>query len=119
MLTVEKIGGTSMSKFQDVMTNIIMKPCQDCGNYNRIFVVSAYNDVTNWLLEHKKTKQPGIYQKFVNGEDFSRAMLELLDKLIAINRTFESIRLDQGKADEFISDRIIQAKNYLKSLADV
>ncbi len=119
ILTVEKIGGSSMSKFQDVMNNIIMRPCEGCDYYNRIFVVSAYNDVTNWLLEHKKTKQPGIYQKFVNGEDFSRAMLELLDKLIAINRTFESIRLNQGKADEFISDRIIQAKNYLKSLADV
>jgi aspartate kinase len=119
MLTVEKIGGTSMSKFQDVMNNIIMKPCADCGNYNRIFVVSAYNNVTNWLLEHKKTKEPGIYQQFVDHTDYNRAMMELLDKLIAINRTFESIGLNQQKADEFITGRMAQAKNYLNNLADV
>ena len=119
MLTVEKIGGTSMSKFQDVLNNIVMKPCHECGYYNRIFVVSAYNDVTNWLLEHKKTKQPGIYQKFLNHEDYNLALLTLLDKLIAINRTFIPISLDQGKADEFITNRVVQSKNYLNSLADV
>ncbi len=119
MLTVEKIGGTSMSKFQDVMNNIIMKPCQDCGYYNRIFVVSAYNNVTNWLLEHKKTKEPGIYQQFVVHADYNRAMMELLDKLIAINRTFENIGLNQEKADEFITGRMAQARNYLNNLADV
>jgi len=119
MLTVEKIGGTSMSMFQDVMNNIIMKPCEGCDYYNRVFVVSAYNNVTNWLLEHKKTKEPGIYLKFVNLEDYNQALMQLLDKLIAINRTFESIGLDQKKADEFITARILQAKNYLNSLADV
>lgn len=119
MLTVEKIGGTSMSMFQDVMNNIIMKPCEGCHYYNRVFVVSAYNNVTNWLLEHKKTKEPGIYLKFVNREDYNQALMQLLDKLMAINRTFESIGLDQKKADEFITARILQAKNYLNSLADV
>ena len=108
-----------MSKFQDVLNNIILKPCEGCGIYNRIFVVSAYNDVTNWLLEHKKTKEPGIYQKFVNHEDYNLALFNLLDKLIEINRTFKSIGLDQGKADDFITNRIVHAKNYLSSLADV
>ena len=82
-------------------------------------MVSAYNNVTNWLLEHKKTKEPGIYLKFVNHEDYNQALMELLDKLIAINRTFEIIGLNQAKADEFITNRIVQAKNYLNSLADV
>jgi aspartate kinase len=119
MLTVEKIGGSSMSKFQDVMNNIIMKPSGGSGYYNRIFVVSAYNDVTNWLLEHKKTKEPGIYQKFVNREDYNIALFNLLEKLISINRTFKSIGLVQERADEFITNRIVQSKNYLNSLADV
>jgi aspartate kinase len=119
MLTVEKIGGSSMSKFEDVLNNIIMKPNPGYGYYNRVFVVSAYNNVTNWLLEHKKTKEPGIYLKFVNREDYNQALIELLDKLIAINRTFESIGLDQQKADEFITNRIFQAKSYLNNLADV
>ncbi len=119
MLTVEKIGGTSMSKFDDVLKNIIMKPCHGCGMYNRIFVVSAYNNVTNWLLEHKKTKVSGIYLKFVNNENYDEAMMDLLQKLIEINRSFESIGLNQKDADQFISDRILQAKNYLYNLASV
>ncbi len=119
MLTVEKIGGTSMSKFEDVLKNIIMKPCHGCGMYNRIFVVSAYNNVTNWLLEHKKTKVPGIYLKFVNNEQYDEAMMELLQNLIAINRTFEHIGLNQKEADQFISDRMHQAKDYLHNLASV
>ena len=119
MLTVEKIGGTSMTKFQDVLQNIIIGPCRDGYYYNRIFIVSAYNNVTNWLLEHKKTKEPGIYQKFVNNGDYNKALFELLEKLIDINRTFADIKLDQDKADAFITQRIKQAKSYLNNLADV
>ncbi|HLO57454.1 MAG TPA: aspartate kinase [Bacteroidales bacterium] len=119
MLTVEKIGGTSMSKFEDVMNNIIMKPCNSCDYYNRIFVVSAYNNVTNWLLEHKKTKEPGIYLKFVNSDNYQKAIMELLQKLLEINRTFESIGLNLDKADEFITNRILQARSYLDNLASV
>ena len=60
MLTVEKIGGTSMSQFHDVLQNIIKGNRKGDDLYNRIFVVSAYNNVTNWLLEHKKTGLTGF-----------------------------------------------------------
>jgi aspartate kinase len=119
MLTVEKIGGTSMTRFQDVLKNIIIGHREDCDYYNRIFVVSAYENVTNWLLEHKKTGAPGIYQKFVNNEDYSRSLHELLNKLLNINRSFTGIKLDMEVAENFITNRIVSAKNYLDSLADV
>ncbi len=119
MLTVEKIGGTSMSKFHEVLKNIIIGEREDCDYYNRIFVVSAYENVTNWLLEHKKTGEPGIYQKFLNNEDYSRALHGLLNKLLDINMTFTDINLDIEVADKFITNRIVQAQNYLNSLADV
>jgi aspartate kinase len=119
MLTVEKIGGTSMSQFQDVVKNIIIGNRKPVDYYNRIFVVSAYNNVTNWLLEHKKTKEPGIYLKFVNSEDYNTALDSLLLKLIDINKTFESTGLDLKVAEEFITTRINQTKNYLTSLAEV
>lgn len=124
MLTVEKIGGTSMSQFKDVLNNIIIgkrkldKISAD-EMYNRIFVVSAYNNVTNWLLEHKKTGEPGIYVKFLNDEDYAGALDDLAQKLIQINRTFEDIKLDQQLADEFVYDRIAKAKNYLLSMHSV
>lgn len=119
MLTVEKIGGTSMSAFQDVLKNIVIGSRKPDEYYNRIFVVSAYNNVTNWLLEHKKTGEPGIYQRFADGKDYNPYLDKLLEDLIALNRGFESIGLDQHAADKFIATRIVQTKNYLSSLADV
>jgi aspartate kinase len=119
MLTVEKIGGTSMSQFGDVVKNIVIGSRKEGEYYNRIMVVSAYNNVTNWLLEHKKTKEPGIYARFADGRDYNEALADLLKKLIEINHSFENIGLDLKAADHFISARIVQTRNYLNSLADV
>ena len=55
MHTVEKIGGTSMSCFKDLLENIFLSQHPKHGLYQRIFVVSAYSGMTNQLLEHKKT----------------------------------------------------------------
>ncbi len=117
MLTVEKIGGTSMSAFHDVLKNIVIGKRKPSEYYNRILVVSAYNNVTNWLLEHKKTGEPGIYVKFLNNEKYEAALDELLCKLIDINHGFADIKLDQKIADGFISDRISKAKKFLRSMA--
>lgn len=119
MLTVEKIGGTSMSRFHEVLKNIIFNNHGKTDYYNRIFVVSAYGGVTNLLLEHKKTKRPGIYSKFVENKNYSQAMEELLAHLIKINKQFADIQLDVEQANTYITDRIRQTKSYLDSMADV
>ncbi len=119
MLTVEKIGGTSMSQFQDVLQNIIKRKRSPEEMYNRIFVVSAYNNVTNWLLEHKKTGEPGVYSKFLNGEDYQQALDELGVKLIQINEGLVNIGLNLNESNEFITNRINQAKMMLGSLRKV
>ncbi len=108
-----------MSKFGEVVENIIIGQSNNGNYYDRIFVVSAYSNVTNWLLEHKKTGEPGVYDLFVKGEGFEEALDQLLERLIAINRTFENIGLDQKIADGFIADRIGQSRNYLDSLSEV
>lgn len=119
MLTVEKIGGTSMSAFQDVLTNIIIGKRTPAQLYNRIFVVSAYNNVTNWLLEHKKTGEPGVYIKFLNNEDYAGALDGILQRLTDINKTWVDLKLNLKEADEFITTRIEKAKNYLRSMQQV
>ena len=119
MLTVEKIGGTSMSQFQDVLKNIIIGSRKPEELYNRIFVVSAYNNVTNWLLEHKKSGEPGIYVRFLNNEDYKVSLNELCEKLLDINREFASIGLDTVAAEVFLRQRIEQANNYLESMYNV
>ncbi|MCX5732514.1 MAG: aspartate kinase, partial [Deltaproteobacteria bacterium] len=59
MITVEKIGGTSMSRFDDVLKNIMLRDPRQVNG--RVYIVSAYAGVTNELLEHKKSGVPGIY----------------------------------------------------------
>ena len=119
MLTVEKIGGTSMSRFGDCLNNIIIGNRKENELYNRIFVVSAYTDVTNRLLEHKKTGEPGVYTKFLNNENYELALDDLCGKLRQINYRFESGGLNVSEADRFISYRVEQAKTYLSSMYKV
>lgn len=119
MLTVEKIGGTSMSKFQDVLNNIIHYPHEKEFRYGRVFVVSAYADITNMLLEDKKTKEAGVYTKFVLQQDYESKIDELLQALTGINNELSHLGLDLEKANYFIMDRINKTKDYLNSMSEV
>jgi aspartate kinase len=119
MLTVHKIGGTSMSKFEDVLQNIVKGQAPEGFYYDRIFVVSAYNNVTNWLLEHKKTGEPGVYDLFVQKKNYRKALDNLLEKLLDINLGMAGIGLNLGETETFIRDRVDQCRNYLVSLEEV
>ncbi|MDD3154841.1 MAG: aspartate kinase [Victivallaceae bacterium] len=114
--TVEKIGGTSMSRFGEVMKNVIIGHRKQAELYNRIFVVSAYGGITNLLLENKKTGEPGIYGCFARGGDWESKLEETRAEMIRCNHTFESIGLDLGKADAFVNDRLDGILTCLKSL---
>jgi len=120
LLTVEKIGGTSMSEFQDVLKNIIGRPGEDRFSYNRVFVVSAYAGVTNLLLEDKKNSKPGIYKSFINNDDIYKKQLDkLIEHLTDINKSLTRIGLDNKEADRFIKKRIEHTKKYLDSMEEI
>ncbi|KUO78835.1 MAG: aspartate kinase [Desulfosporosinus sp. BRH_c37] len=119
MLTVEKIGGTSMYQFANVLNDIIGDPSSVGFRYGRVFVVSAYAGVTNMLLEDKKTKAPGIYQRFIKGEDYETSIDHLLSEALKINESFTNIGLDEKVCREFLIERIMQTKAYLNSMEDI
>ncbi|WP_345058928.1 aspartate kinase [Hymenobacter glaciei] len=119
MLTVEKIGGTSMTAFADVLQNIVFHGREGQALYNRIFVVSAYANVTNWLLENKKTGDPGVYHRITQNQEFRSALQDVADKLKELNKHYEPLGLDLVVADAFIQQRIDQAQTYLDSLVNV
>jgi len=120
--TVEKIGGTSMNDYQAVRDNIILKP----GNveepeflYQRVFVVSAYGGITDMLLEHKKSGQPGVFGLFSSSieNDSWREMLgKVRDKMFDINKSLfvEGPLLDDANA--FITERLDDAESCLNDL---
>ena len=116
--TVEKIGGTSMTRFGELLDNIFIGSRKSDELYNRIFVVSAYGGVTNWLLEDKKTGEPGIYGSFAAGknEEWLEKLETTRTKLIELNRSFEKLGLDQAKADDFVNERMDGVKSCLLHL---
>jgi aspartate kinase len=107
--TVEKIGGTSMSDYHAVRDNIIVGERSKDELYQRIFVVSAYAGVTDELLEHKKTGEPGVYALFADAESdwaWGDDLTKLTRFLTDINsRLFDDPMLQQ-QADQFIVDRV-------------
>lgn len=118
--TVEKIGGTSMSKFDKVLENIIIGNRTDKDFYNRIFVVSAYGGITNLLLGDKKTGAPGVYARFAEGDEEWQDSLEIVrEKMIEYNRSFKDVGLDQNDADNFVNERIAGIKTCLNDLMRV
>ncbi len=117
MITVEKIGGTSMSQFGEVLENIMLRDPKQI--YGRVYVVSAYAGVTNELLEHKKTGAPGVYARFAQGDSYAPAMDALTQKLKAINRELQPLGLDLAVADGFLDKRMRELKSYLDSMRHV
>ncbi len=117
MISVEKIGGTSMSQFDEVLRNIMLRDPKRV--YGRVYVVSAYAGVTNQLLEHKKTGEPGIYARFASGADYGAALEALVAKLKSINAGFANLGLDLAKADGFIEKRTRDLRSYLDSMRHV
>ena len=119
MLTVEKIGGTSMSALKDVIQNIILFERTGDQLYNRIFVVSAFSGVTDLLLENKKTGAPGVYHRIAKHQDFHKPLKNLIVKLKSINKKYAELGLDLAVADHFIEQHITEAQKYLENLANI
>ncbi|GAA4052177.1 aspartate kinase [Hymenobacter glaciei] len=108
-----------MTAFADVLQNIVFHGREGQALYNRIFVVSAYANVTNWLLENKKTGDPGVYHRITQNQEFRSALQDVADKLKELNKHYEPLGLDLVVADAFIQQRIDQAQTYLDSLVNV
>ncbi len=115
--TVEKIGGTSMSRLNELCETLFMK--QGKAEYGRIFVVSAFGGITNLLLEHKKTGAPGVYARFANAEDDHGWLGALNETSAAMIAAHEAVLDHQGDIDQataFVQERIEGARNCLIDL---
>ncbi len=109
-----------MTRFGEIMRNVLIGKRKGGELYNRIFVVSAYGGVTNMLLENKKTGEPGIYGSFA-AEDpvWENKFASTRAELLKLNRSFSEIGLDTEKADAFINNRMDGALDCLRHLAQL
>jgi len=117
--TVEKIGGTSMLDYEAVRDNIIMRGNNPGNPYNRIIVVSAYAGITNQLLEHKKSGQPGVYALFAGSEmehSWRDAVGAIRNEMRALNGQLFDQSLALERANRFIEERLDSAESCLEDL---
>ncbi|WP_434457441.1 aspartate kinase [Stutzerimonas urumqiensis] len=122
MHTVEKIGGTSMSRFQEVLDNLLIGERQGPELYQRVFVVSAYSGMTNLLLEHKKTGEPGVYQRFAdasNEEAWLDALEQVRAQMLAKNTELFDSPFERQQANHFVNQRLDDASDCMRSLQRV
>lgn len=119
MHTVEKIGGTSMSRFDEVLDTLFIGERRNAELYNRIFVVSAYGGMTDLLLEHKKSGEPGVYERFADADNedaWADALEKVRERMLEKNAELFSTDYERQAADRFINGRINDARDCMLSL---
>jgi len=117
--TVEKIGGTSMSRLKELRDSLFIGDRKGDDLYGRIFVVSAFGGITNLLLEHKKSGEPGVYAFFAN-DDANCGWHDQLDRVAEAMKAAHNEILDHPadikQADAFVEERLQGARNCLVDL---
>ncbi len=115
--TVEKIGGTSMSRFPELIDNLFLDDGKP--SYGRLFVVSAFGGMTDLLLEHKHSGEPGVFGLFSEGDyadEWQDRLTDVGSRMKEINAGFFDDASLSTRADAFVEDRIEDAR---QCLADV
>lgn len=120
--TVEKIGGTSMSRSDELLRTLLIGDRRDDALYRRIFVVSAYGGVTDLLLENKKTGAPGVYGHFAaehSGDEWQGALDAVRERMTALNARLLDHDEDRRTADAFVEERLEGALSCLVDLQNL
>ncbi|WP_246018318.1 aspartate kinase [Pelagibacterium montanilacus] len=117
--TVEKIGGTSMSRSHELLDTILIGARKPDELYGRVFVVSAYGGMTDALLEHKKSGEPGVYGLFSSAESgwsWGDALTGVARKMMDKNAEIFPDSTTREMANHFITDRVEGVRSCLIDL---
>lgn len=117
--SVEKIGGTSMSRTAALLENVLIGNRKGADLYNRIFVVSAYGGMTDLLLEHKKSGEHGVYSLFASAESgwsWGDALTKVGERMLEKNAEIFRDPTTLKAADAFVRERIEGVRSCLIDL---
>lgn len=117
--TVEKIGGSSIARADELLDTLFLGHSRRDSLYNRLFVVSAFGGVTDLLLENKKTGDAGVYGLYSsaqNGMTWSEALDRVATAMAEHHNRLLSHAADRQEADDFLRERIEGARSCLIDL---
>ncbi|MBN7785775.1 aspartate kinase [Ponticoccus gilvus] len=115
--TVEKIGGTTMSRVNELRDTLFIGDKEN--PYGRVFVVSAFGGITNLLLEHKKTGKQGVYAAFADADSdqgWHDALHAVSEAMVEAHEAVLDHPGDRDQARVFVRERIDGARNCLIDL---
>jgi len=117
--TVEKIGGSSIARADELLDTLFLGQSRGDSLYNRLFVVSAFGGITDLLLENKKSGDAGVYGLYSSAQN-SMTWSEALDRVAAAMAEHHNRLLghaaDRQEADDFLRERIEGARSCLIDL---
>ncbi len=108
-----------MSRINELRDTLILGGRGKEELYDRIFVVSAFGGITNLLLEHKKTGEPGVFAAFSNDDnahEWHERLQEAGNEMRRVHGEILEHAADLERADAFVHDRILGARNCLIDL---
>lgn len=108
-----------MSRIRELRDTLLIADRCGAALYHRIFVVSAFGGITNLLLEHKKSGQPGVYALFAHADNdhgWLDALSEVASAMGGIHNDVLDNDADRAMADEFVRERIEGARSCLFDL---
>lgn len=108
-----------MSRINELRDTLFIGERQENDLYGRVFIVSAFAGITNLLLEHKKSGEPGVYALFSN-DDSNHSWHDKLDRVAQAMKSAHADILghrgDIRQADAFVDERVDGARNCLIDL---
>ena len=108
-----------MSRARELLDTILIGKRKGDALYNRVFVVSAFGGITDRLLEHKKSGEPGVYALFAHADNehgWMEALSAVSRAMHAINEEMFDEAADRHAADDFVRERIEGARGCLIDL---
>ncbi|TCP21239.1 aspartate kinase [Rhodovulum adriaticum] len=108
-----------MSRVHELAETLFIGDREGTDLYNRIFVVSAFGGITNLLLEHKKSGEPGVYALFSNADNdqgWSDALNTVAEAMRKAHEGVLNHPADRASADDFVRERIEGARSCLIDL---
>jgi aspartate kinase len=109
-----------MSRSHELLDTVLIGDKTGDALYNRVFVVSAYGGMTDALLEHKKSGEPGVYGLFASAESgwqWGDALTSVAARLVQKNAEIFPDPARRAEADKFIRERIEGVRSCLIDLS--